>query len=67
MYDTKYATRVWNPSILKDLHVGSNPTVSAISKTRVNTGEIEKASIYAGLNFFIIASVYASKHKKMQK
>ena len=49
-YATKYDTSAKIPSILKDFHVGSNPTVSAISETRVNTGKIENASIYAGLS-----------------
>ena len=65
-YDTKYDTSAGIPTYIKDIHVGSNPTVSAMIETRVNTGKVKMASIYAGLSFFIIASVYASKHKKMQ-
>ena len=54
-YATKYDTSAKIPSILKDFHVGSNPTVSAMIETRVNTGKVKMASIYAGLSFFIIA------------
>jgi len=66
-YVTKYATSAKILPILKDFNVGSNPTVSANCETRVNTGKTEKASIYAGLSYFIFASGYAEKHKKMQK
>lgn len=50
LYDTKYATSTRIPTYLKDIHVGSNPTVSAISETRVNTGKVKMASIYAGFS-----------------
>ena len=67
MYDTKYATTVWNPSILKDFNVGSNPTVSAISETRVNTGKIEKASIYAGFSVSYMFSKIANMIHRIAK
>ena len=40
--------------------MGSNPTVSAISETRVNTGKIEKASIYAGFSVSYMFSEIAN-------
>ncbi len=67
LYDTKYATSAKIPSILKDFHVGSNPTVSAIWETRVNTGKIEKASIYAGLSVSYMFSEIAYLQKILQK
>jgi len=46
---------------------GSNPTVSASYKTRVNTGKIEKASIYAGLSVSYMFSEIAYLQKILQK
>lgn len=47
--------------------VGSNPTVSAISETRVNTGKVKMASIYAGLSVSNMFSEIAYLQKILQK